>query len=70
MTLSCSSVCYPPAQHYSWYKKANHNGKDVKVSENQNHTVYSDELGIYYCSARNEISEGLSDPMPLFLSGE
>lgn len=42
----------------------------MEVSENQIHTVYSDEPGIYYCSAKNEISEGLSDPVPFFVSGE
>lgn len=42
----------------------------MEVSKNQTHTVYSDKPGIYYCRAKNEIGEGLSDPMPLFVRGE
>ncbi|XP_070767895.1 B-cell receptor CD22 [Enoplosus armatus] len=69
VTLSCSSRSYPPDIQYSWHKKMKVEEKDVlvKVADGQNYTVYSDQPGEYYCIAKNEISQGLSDPVQLFV---
>lgn len=70
VTLSCSSHSYPPVTHYLWYKKTKDKRKDIIVSDRQNYTVYSDEPGIYYCVARNEINKTSSDPVQLFVDRE
>ncbi|XP_074508726.1 B-cell receptor CD22 isoform X2 [Sebastes fasciatus] len=67
VTLSCSSQSYPPVTEYSWYRKMTE--RDEKVSEHQKHTVYSDQPGDYYCTAKNEINQSSSDPLPLFNRG-
>ncbi|XP_060936973.1 B-cell receptor CD22-like [Limanda limanda] len=64
--LSCFSHSFPPVQHYSWYRKSQGEEKDEIVSENQNHTVYSNQPGVYYCLAQNEVDHNLSDPVHLF----
>ncbi|XP_053286966.1 B-cell receptor CD22 isoform X2 [Pleuronectes platessa] len=64
--LSCFSHSFPPVQHYSWYRKSQGEGKDEHVSEHQNHTVYSNQPGVYYCIAQNEAGHSLSDPVRLF----
>ncbi|XP_037642070.1 B-cell receptor CD22 isoform X2 [Sebastes umbrosus] len=67
VTLSCSSQSYPPVTDYSWYRKMTE--RDERVSEHQKHTVYSDQPGDYYCTAKNEINQSSSDPLPLFHRG-
>ncbi|XP_053289611.1 B-cell receptor CD22 isoform X2 [Pleuronectes platessa] len=64
--LSCFSHSFPPVQHYSWYRKSQGEEKDELVSEHQNHTVYSNQSGVYYCVAQNEEGQRLSDPVHLF----
>ncbi|XP_053289596.1 B-cell receptor CD22 isoform X2 [Pleuronectes platessa] len=64
--LSCFSHSFPPVQHYSWYRKSQEEEKDELVSEHQNHTVYSNQPGVYYCIAQNEADQSLSDPVHLF----
>ncbi|XP_047196686.1 uncharacterized protein LOC118113416 [Hippoglossus stenolepis] len=64
--LSCISHSFPPVQHYSWYRKSQGEEKDELVSEHQNHTVYSNQPGVYYCIAKNEVNQSLSDPVHLF----
>ncbi|XP_047196707.1 vascular cell adhesion protein 1 isoform X2 [Hippoglossus stenolepis] len=64
--LSCISHSFPPVQHYSWYRKSQGEEKDEIVSEHQNHTVYSNQSGVYYCVAENEVDQSLSDPVRLF----
>ncbi|XP_062255000.1 B-cell receptor CD22-like [Platichthys flesus] len=64
--LSCFSHSFPPVQHYSWYRKSQGEEKDKLVSEHQNHTVYSNQRGFYYCVAKNEEGQRLSDPVHLF----
>ncbi|AWO96238.1 putative B-cell receptor CD22-like [Scophthalmus maximus] len=66
VALSCSSRSYPPVTHYSWYKKIQGEQKDKLVSKHQNHTVYSNQPGVYYCVAKNEINQRSSDPVHLF----
>lgn len=70
--LSCSSHCYPPVLHYSWFKRATDEpgDKGIRVYSYQNVTVYSDKPGYYYCKARNEMGERSSDSEPLFVEGE
>ncbi|XP_010788680.1 B-cell receptor CD22 [Notothenia coriiceps] len=55
VALSCSSHSYPPVIQYVWYKE-NTGEKDVKVHDRQNYTVYSDQPGVYYCTAKNKIN--------------
>ncbi|XP_060937906.1 uncharacterized protein LOC133014654 [Limanda limanda] len=64
--LSCFSHSFPPVQHYSWYRKSQGEEKDEIVSEHQNHIVYSNQSGVYYCVAENEVDQSLSDPVHLF----
>ncbi|XP_053289664.1 uncharacterized protein LOC128450176 [Pleuronectes platessa] len=64
--LSCLSHSFPPVQHYSWYRKSQGEEQDELVSEHQNHTVYSNQSGVYYCVAKNEVDHSLSDPVHLF----
>ncbi|XP_060936642.1 B-cell receptor CD22-like [Limanda limanda] len=64
--LSCFSHSFPPVQHYSWYRKSQGEEKDELVSKYQNHTVYSDQPGVYYCIAQNEVDQRSSDPVHLF----
>lgn len=72
VTLSCSSRGYPPVSHYSWFKKTSDKQEDptVRVSQSQNHTVYSDNPGHYYCVAENELGQQSSAPVSLFVERE
>ncbi|XP_060936986.1 limbic system-associated membrane protein-like [Limanda limanda] len=64
--LSCFSHSFPPVQHYSWYRKSQGGEEDETVSEHQNHTVYSNQSGVYYCVAENKLGRRSSDPVHLF----
>ncbi|XP_053288208.1 B-cell receptor CD22-like [Pleuronectes platessa] len=64
--LSCFSHSFPPVQHYSWYRRSQGEERMEIVSEHQNHTVYSNQSGVYYCIAKNEVDHSLSDPVHLF----
>ncbi|XP_030014116.1 B-cell receptor CD22 isoform X2 [Sphaeramia orbicularis] len=65
--LKCSSSrSYPEVKQYRWYMKDQHG--DVKVSDQQIHTVTSDKPGLYYCIAQNEISGKMSEPEPVFMN--
>lgn len=72
VTLSCSSRSYPPVTYYSWFKKMSDKQEDlnVKVSTNQNHTVYSDNPGYYFCVAENEMGQKSSILVSLFAERE
>lgn len=72
VTLSCSSRSYPPVDHYSWFKKTSdkQEGLGVKVSEHQNHTVYSDDPSYYYCVAKNKMGKKLSVLVSPFVERE
>ncbi|KAM8869853.1 B-cell receptor CD22-like isoform 1-T3 [Spinachia spinachia] len=65
VTLSCSSQSYPPVTQYAWYKK-NGEEQNEEVSDRQNHTVYSDQPGSYYCVAWNGNYRRASRPVRLF----
>ncbi|XP_061573322.1 hemicentin-2 [Cololabis saira] len=72
VTLTCISLCYPPAT-YVWYKKIDDgevltsaDGRDVLTSQSQNITVNSDQAGEYYCTARNDLGQRSSEPIRLF----
>ncbi|XP_044214764.1 B-cell receptor CD22 isoform X1 [Thunnus albacares] len=67
--LTCSSHCYPPVKQYVWYMKMDGNSKDKTVSSGQNYSVSSNQPGVYYCIAENEIGGKMSDPYELFLDG-
>ncbi|XP_054638688.1 B-cell receptor CD22-like isoform X4 [Dunckerocampus dactyliophorus] len=68
--LSCSSHAVPPARQHLWYKKvADGQGEDENVSDSQNHTVTSDQPGVYYCVAKNDVGDGTSEPVSVFLDG-
>lgn len=62
--LSCDSQSYPPIKEYSWYKKDEN--IDRKVSQSQFFKVSSNDPGVYYCIAKNEMSQKQSDPVNLF----
>lgn len=66
--LSCSTQCYPPVEKYIWYKKEKNTKTDEKIYKykGQNYTVYSNQPGVYFCIAKNEIGEKQSDPVNLF----
>lgn len=70
VTLTCGAHSYPPVQRFSWYKRAKGQERDVKMSDNKMFTVFSDQPGVYYCIAKNEINERRSGPITLFVSGE
>lgn len=70
VTLTCSTDCYPPVERFSWYKQAKGQERDVKLSESMIFRVFSDQPGIYYCTAKNEINEIKSGPVTLFVGGE
>ncbi|TMS10382.1 B-cell receptor CD22 [Larimichthys crocea] len=65
--LSCDSQSYPPIKEYSWYKKDEN--IDRKVSQSQFFKVSSNDPGVYYCIAKNEMSQKQSDPVNLFDRG-
>ncbi|XP_061738824.1 B-cell receptor CD22-like [Nerophis ophidion] len=68
VTLSCSSHSFPPIRQYFWYKKTeDSDGADKEVSDSQNFTVLSDQPGIYYCVAQNDIDERKSEDVRVFL---
>ncbi|XP_017279220.1 B-cell receptor CD22 [Kryptolebias marmoratus] len=60
VTLSCNSHCYPAAK-FVWYNKM-----DGEKHNMQNITVYSNQAGEYYCTAKNEFGEKASDPINPF----
>ena len=60
--LSCISHCYPPVSEYSWFRK----DEEEPLSKKQNYTVYSEKPGDYYCRAKNEIGQKLSDMVNVF----
>ncbi|XP_053289615.1 Fc receptor-like protein 2 [Pleuronectes platessa] len=64
--LSCFSHSFPPVHNYSWYRKSQGEEQDELVSEHQNHTVYSNQPGVYYCVAQNDVGRRWSDPVHLF----
>lgn len=66
INLSCSTECYPPVTKYLWYKKEKSTKTDQIMHQGQNHTVYSNQPGVYYCVARNKMGEKQSDPVHLF----
>ncbi|CAN9513880.1 unnamed protein product [Ophioblennius macclurei] len=66
--LSCFAHCYPHVKQYSWYKKADDESGDRKVSDRQNISVSAHEPGEYYCVAENDMSQRRSDPILLFNS--
>ncbi|XP_072316949.1 B-cell receptor CD22-like [Eucyclogobius newberryi] len=68
VTLSCSSHSFPPVRLYTWYRRTE--GRELKVSENINYTVLSTQPGVYYCTAKNNISESASEPVSLFQPGK
>ncbi|XP_055019516.1 B-cell receptor CD22-like isoform X2 [Boleophthalmus pectinirostris] len=65
VTLSCNSHSFPPVNLYTWYRRTEDG--ELKVSENINYTVLSTQPGVYYCTAKNQISESTSEPVSLFL---
>ncbi|XP_055083761.1 B-cell receptor CD22-like [Periophthalmus magnuspinnatus] len=65
VTLSCSSHSFPPVNLYTWYRRTEDGV--LKVSENINYTVLSTQPGVYYCTAKNQISESTSETVSLFL---
>lgn len=64
--LHCISHSYPEVRNYSWYQRMKDKHEDKRVSLSQNYTVYSDQPGVYYCIANNEIGEKSSDSVDLF----
>lgn len=70
VTVSCNTDSYPQVTHYTWYRKTEDNKRATAVSNQQSYTVHSDEPGIYYCTAKNEINEASSEPIKLFLDSE
>ncbi|XP_054477154.1 B-cell receptor CD22 [Anoplopoma fimbria] len=64
--LRCSSESYPPVTQYTWYKIKGDEERDEKLSDNQIFKVYSNQPGVYYCIAKNEINQRSSDPVHLF----
>ncbi|XP_055359121.1 B-cell receptor CD22 isoform X2 [Betta splendens] len=64
ITLTCSTECYPPATKFTWYREEK--GQEAEVSNGQTHTVSSDQPGLYYCVASNEIKGRRSDGVYLF----
>ncbi|KAM6995298.1 neurotrimin-like [Tautogolabrus adspersus] len=67
VTLSCSSHSYPEVTHFKWYKKIEAEDREVKVSDHQTYTVFSDAPGVYYCIAKNEINQKSSEPVQMFV---
>ncbi|KAI3360573.1 hypothetical protein L3Q82_002441 [Scortum barcoo] len=65
VSLTCSSHSYPEAT-YTWHKKTTK--VNFMVSKQQNLRVYSDEPGLYYCIAKNEINQRSSEPVKLFVN--
>ncbi|XP_055083760.1 B-cell receptor CD22-like [Periophthalmus magnuspinnatus] len=65
VTLSCSSHSFPPVNLYTWYRRTEDGA--LKVSEHINYTVLSTQPGVYYCTAKNQISESTSETVSLFL---
>ncbi|XP_064178284.1 B-cell receptor CD22-like [Anguilla rostrata] len=64
VALMCSSQSYPPIRSYKWHIQKDVNAKTL-LRPGQNLTIGSDEEGIYYCSAENEISSSSSDPIEI-----
>ncbi|XP_061885840.1 B-cell receptor CD22 [Entelurus aequoreus] len=68
VALSCSSHSFPPIKEYFWYKKTeDSDGADKEVSYSQNFTVFSDQPGIYYCVAKNDVNDRKSEHVRVFL---
>ncbi|XP_026172633.1 B-cell receptor CD22 [Mastacembelus armatus] len=65
VVLSCSSDSYPLVTSYLWYKK---DKREFMLFNQQNYTVYSDNPGDYYCIAKNEIGQGSSELVHLFVN--
>lgn len=64
--LNCSTWCYPAATKYLWYKEEKNAKTHTEVHNGQIYTVYSDQPGVYYCVATNEIDKQQSASVHLF----
>uniref|UniRef100_UPI003AABDAF5 B-cell receptor CD22-like n=1 Tax=Centroberyx gerrardi TaxID=166262 RepID=UPI003AABDAF5 len=66
VVLSCRSHSFPPINRYLLYR-IEKGDKHTFVAEQQNHTVYSNQSGIYYCVAGNGIATKTSETLKVFL---
>ncbi|XP_026226786.1 B-cell receptor CD22 [Anabas testudineus] len=64
--LNCSTWCYPAATKYLWYKEEKNAKTHTEVHNGQIYTVNSDQPGVYYCVATNEIDKQQSASVHLF----
>ncbi|XP_071376427.1 B-cell receptor CD22-like [Centroberyx affinis] len=55
VVLSCRSHSFPPINRYLLYRIED-GDKHKFVTDQQNHTVYSNQSGTYYCIAENKIA--------------
>ncbi|XP_060767339.1 hemicentin-1-like isoform X2 [Neoarius graeffei] len=66
VTLSCSSDANPPALNYSWFKQ--NETADTLLTTGQNYSISnisSQDSGLYYCTAHNQLGHGNSTPTHL-----
>ncbi|XP_071376433.1 B-cell receptor CD22-like [Centroberyx affinis] len=66
VVLSCRSHSFPPINRYLLYRIED-GDKHKFVAEQQNHTVYSNQSGTYYCIAENKIASKTSETLKVFL---
>ncbi|KAL7833951.1 hypothetical protein AOLI_G00289110 [Acnodon oligacanthus] len=66
VTLSCSSDANPPVLIYSWFKQRA--AEDAPLTTGQNYTITnisSQHIGLYYCTAHNQLGQHSSTPTRL-----
>ncbi|XP_071376425.1 B-cell receptor CD22-like [Centroberyx affinis] len=66
VVLSCRSHSFPPINRYLLYRIED-GDKHKFVTDQQNHTVYSNQSGNYYCIAENKIASKTSETLKVFL---
>ncbi|XP_072547730.1 B-cell receptor CD22 [Salminus brasiliensis] len=69
VNLTCNADCYPAATGYQWFRKDQEDQTSDPVSSDRTYIVQPQNAATYYCTARNEIGDSISDAVKLFVNG-
>ncbi|XP_062390049.1 sialoadhesin-like [Sardina pilchardus] len=70
VTLNCSSDADPPVRNYTWYMKSGAESLLRGTGETISFNVTSDNTGLYYCEAQNELGSHMSAGIHILTDGQ